>query len=424
MSNRLSPFDKSLKQVMENYELPYAPSAWKDLEKRLSRSKTGNYAWIVALAAATIFTAGFAFVIYRASFETAEASLANSKSLPFTEFIATQELTVDPKNPENEADIAERESLAVHSFSANAQNQEIAVSAYRSRNSAVNADSNLSASRSQSAVTQENNNANVVSIENKKESSSLSIAASVSSACEGSSVDFQAANGPGEGAYLWNFGDGNFSSAQNPKHVYSKPGVFDISLSITYKDGQIKTKVMEDFVTINPAPNADFEWQYVNDPGLEPTIKLVNTSEFANSFEWTFEDGEKSKVISPIVSYSNKGRHPIVLKVSNDKGCSDSKVAYITIDSDYKLQAREKMQVGKEEFMPEALKQGKINFKLTVYSGAKPIFETSNKAKGWNGTLPNGNMAEAGQQFPWIVIIRNDTTNEEKYYSGIVTIVP
>jgi hypothetical protein len=33
-------------------------------------------------------------------------------------------------------------------------------------------------------------------------------------------------------------------------------------------------------------------------------------------------------------------------------------------------------------------------------------------------------MAAAGQQYPWIVIITNASTNEEKYFSGLLNIVP
>jgi hypothetical protein len=61
---------------------------------------------------------------------------------------------------------------------------------------------------------------------------------------------------------------------------------------------------------------------------------------------------------------------------------------------------------------------------MTIYNGEQPIYETTNKSKGWDGKLPSGTSASAGQQFPWIVIIYNEATKEEKYFSGIVTILP
>ncbi len=41
--------------------------------------------------------------------------------------------------------------------------------------------------------------------------------------------------------FQWDFGDGNTSKEPNPVHVFSKPGVFDVVLTVTDKDKQINT---------------------------------------------------------------------------------------------------------------------------------------------------------------------------------------
>jgi hypothetical protein len=115
----------------------------------------------------------------------------------------------------------------------------------------------------------------------------------------------------------------------------------------------------------------------------------------------------------------------IALEVHNEWGCSDSKIKYVVINQEYNLMAPNSFNpTAKETFMPEALKQGKTQFKLTVYNGEQPIYETNNKAKGWDGRLPGGQIADSGKAYPWIVIIYNETTKEEKYFSGTVTVLP
>jgi hypothetical protein len=39
--------------------------------------------------------------------------------------------------------------------------------------------------------------------------------------------------------YLWRFGDGQISTEENPYHKYEKPGSYNVSLSVTSRDGCI-----------------------------------------------------------------------------------------------------------------------------------------------------------------------------------------
>jgi PKD repeat protein len=255
--------------------------------------------------------------------------------------------------------------------------------------------------------------------------SALSVEINMKSTCAGGEIEFTAHNGPKEGSYLWNFGDNCFDQRSNLKHKYTKPGVYSVSLSVTNKrDGMMTTTVMKDLITVHPSPTADFEWNFINGAMEEPTVKIVNISENASEYQWMFSDGTSSNDISPIRSYTEKGKQTILLQVSNEFGCVDKKVKYINFNEDYNLKAPEKFSPSKETFMPEGLKQGKSNFKLTVFNGEQPIYETTSKSKGWDGKLPSGVSASTGQQFPWIVIIYNEATKEEKYFSGIVTILP
>lgn len=421
MSQKLGPFEENVKQVMEHFELPYAPSAWSDLEQRLDRKAVNNYSWVVAMLAAALFTSAGIYLYYDVNvlrtaasggwkagrFEqkvavrpgsmiagTAKADLDDS----FLTTDTADALSESPKNPQ------ETKRLVQWSDSRKAQEP------------SLTAENQINSNQTTTSETATNGATGV---------GLLGIKANVSSACAGTTVDFNASNGPSKGSYLWNFGDGHFSSKANPQHSYAKPGVYDVSLSVTnLEDGQIRTKVLEDFIRIQAAPKADFEWQFVNGPTDEPTVKLVNTSENAHAYEWRFEDGSTSQAISPVLSYNQKGKHAITLEVTNEQGCKDIQIAYISIENDFNLGAPEKFTPGKDLFMPESLKQGKQNFKLTIYNGAKPIFESSNKSKGWNGKLPDGSYAVSGQQFPWIVIVKNEATNEEKYYSGLLTVFP
>jgi len=50
-------------------------------------------------------------------------------------------------------------------------------------------------------------------------------------------------------SWLWSFGDGGSSSAENPSHTYASPGVYTVSLTATNSVGS-NTKTMENYITI------------------------------------------------------------------------------------------------------------------------------------------------------------------------------
>jgi len=55
--------------------------------------------------------------------------------------------------------------------------------------------------------------------------------------------------------YLWSFGDGNSSNAQNPTHTYADTGNFSVGL-ISYTQNCSDTLIKS--VAVNPVPQANF----------------------------------------------------------------------------------------------------------------------------------------------------------------------
>ncbi len=49
--------------------------------------------------------------------------------------------------------------------------------------------------------------------------------------------------------WKWNFGDGAYSTAKNPKHTYSKPGIYSVKLTVSNKAGS-STKTKNNYINI------------------------------------------------------------------------------------------------------------------------------------------------------------------------------
>ncbi len=422
MSKIFTPFEEKVRQSMEGYETPFDAKSWNRLEKQIaSRGGSSNYSWIVALAAAAIFTGAGSYLIYEHGFKVSKAKGGYAFARFQDQIISNgSNNSISPTNENSlpaqllsDITLSQNADSGADKISGNTE------SAYIPLQDRFILQPHIDVSEVQNITPDQEK----VTISEENNSRDLKFATNVDKACVGYEVNFNLADSPSEGQYLWNFGDGTFSNKPNTAHRYSKSGVYDVSLSVTSEGGVIRTSVQRDIIVINPSPSADFEWEFVNDPTETPTVKIINISDNANEFSWNFGDGKESEEISPVRSYVDKGKHMVALTVSNEYGCTDSKVKYIPVNTEYKLEAQSKIALGTDIFMPQALKSGKVKFKMTVYQGSTPIFESVNKNKGWDGTSSDGNNVAPGQ-YPWIVILYNDRTNEEKYFSGLLTVIP
>jgi PKD repeat protein len=458
MSNNLSNFDQSIRKSIDGFDAPYDANSWSAMSSKLdaaSSSSSSNYLW-AAVAAAGLFAATGIYLYYHVQNAACEASLVGTTmkiergtaydgvAMKMKDSILSGGIAgVEVENGLDES-IVHNQSIGAQDLAMNANDgssTDLNTSSKDNSNSnAVGSDVNNSNKANWSVIdggnaTDNSEKVATAKVESKASTkdevaneNALAFAPSLSEACVGVEVTFDLQTGDVNGSYLWNFGDGNFSNAPNPTHKFAKSGSYDISLSVTSQDdGKIRSTTMKEMILINPKPNADFEWEFVNSPGHEPQVSFKNTSEMATDCHWVFDEKNTSTEINPSTSYDSKGRHVVLLSAENEFGCIDEKYAYISIDSDYNLLAQETMTPGVEGpqgvFMPLGLKKKDVDFKLTVYDNKQPIFESTNKFKPWDGQLPGGEFVESGS-YPWVVIIYNRYGEEEKYYSGTITITP
>lgn len=50
--------------------------------------------------------------------------------------------------------------------------------------------------------------------------------------------------------WYWDFGDGNTATEHQPSHVYPKPGIYTVSLTVTTKQGKSNIATLDDYITV------------------------------------------------------------------------------------------------------------------------------------------------------------------------------
>ena len=121
--------------------------------------------------------------------------------------------------------------------------------------------------------------------------------------------------------WLWEFGDGNTSSLQNPQHDYPIPGTYTVSLTVTSEDGA-DTETRTDLISVEALPPVA-AFSVSTSAGDAPlTVTFSDDSSQGtgtiNQWTWDFGDGNTSIESSPEHIYTEPGEYTVSLTVSDE----------------------------------------------------------------------------------------------------------
>jgi PKD repeat protein len=132
--------------------------------------------------------------------------------------------------------------------------------------------------------------------------------------------------------WLWDFGDGQFSTVQHPQHIYQSVDTFTVKLLVTNGAGSDSIVKTDYIITTPPAPAAAFTasalFVYPGDTIWFTDLSLHNPFDWL----WSFGNGDTSHLQNPWYVYTLPGVYSITLKVANANGTSElTKFMYIYV---------------------------------------------------------------------------------------------
>jgi len=120
--------------------------------------------------------------------------------------------------------------------------------------------------------------------------------------------------------YKWQFGDGIMmtSTEQNPVHTYTKPGIYNVTLTITTTPGVFATVTKQ--IVLTGTPVASFKANPT--AGSDPlTVQFTDTSSNKpTTWFWTYGDGQYGNERNPVHTYNSPGTYTVKLTATNKDG--------------------------------------------------------------------------------------------------------
>jgi len=149
-------------------------------------------------------------------------------------------------------------------------------------------------------------------------------------------VQFQDRSSGDPTGWWWDFGDGDYSREQNPGHVYTRPGMYPVTL-IVNTPYRREGFCVENMVVVGSPPFVEFQGEPVY--GIAPLEVQFSDLSSGNPSEWLwdFGDGDTSAEKNPMHAYISPGLYNVTLASGNDFwGDTTEKTGYIAVMQGYK----------------------------------------------------------------------------------------
>lgn len=136
--------------------------------------------------------------------------------------------------------------------------------------------------------------------------------------------------------FLWDFGDGNGSSDENPINQYTEIGLFNLALTLETNIPQCNSvKTFQEYIIIDQKQNVGFTIDSISPTCTFPTfLTLSNTGTIDTSYSylWNFGNGQTSTLPQPgNIEYFKDSTYTITLEVDNKQGCISKISKNVTI---------------------------------------------------------------------------------------------
>ena len=452
-----SEFEQTMKESVEGYEAPYNPAAWEAVSSQIGNSSS-LWKWVAGSAAAIGLLFGGIYMF--SDDDSANTTQQDTKEEKQTQIAANQheekttttfvnsvddtESTEEILTPNNAGQGDEVNHQANNGENTNSTNNGSTTSE-AGDNSTVfgpfspNVTDNLGNGHGvgNSAKGEEpnhnndnptNNDGNVVNNGDTTPETNQDVTHTysadfrcVSEGCEGSPIEFAAANLYGKVDYVWSFSDGTRKEGEFVTHSFQHEGDASVKLNVYKKNSNELLASEEQNLTINRNPNPDF---VVDQPStMIPTYNFINQTDHAD-INWEIDGMGKISKDQFEMTFREKGTYHAKLTATNEFGCTSTKETTIKVDNDYNLFAPNAFTPNattNRTFIPAALKILNKEFTMTIHAkDGSMVYQTQNANQPWDGRYTTDNRMAPEGVYVWIVQLKN-ANGEMETYKGTVT---
>lgn len=195
--------------------------------------------------------------------------------------------------------------------------------------------------------------------------------------------------------WQWSFGDGNYSTQQNPQNCYGDQGGYSVELLAVTAQGCKDSITINNMVNVIPGPVAGFTYGPQPTTLSNPTITFTDQST-GGTVEWYWSFGDNfgsSTVANPVWTYQDTGTYRVMQVVAGPNGaCPDTVFWDVVISPELLVWIPNSFSPNgngnNDRFMPVFSEIGYVrDFNMMIFDRwGNLIYQTADPGAGWDGT--------------------------------------
>ena len=251
--------------------------------------------------------------------------------------------------------------------------------------------------------------------------------------CNPSDITFMNTTDPQDvGNWTWKI-NGQYYYNEDPLTVtFDQVGSYHVWLEVESPYGCVNDIFVTDYITIYPDPDPEFSINPNPTTIYDTQVEFHNlTPGDYNTYEWIMPGGSPNYSTDeyPEVIYPEgvETDYPVTLIVTNEYGCIDTTIQYLSVLSDVLLYAPNIFTPDGDEFNEtwRVYMDGIdiYNFHLTMFNRwGEIVWESFNKEASWNGHYGGGGLVPDGT-YIWKIECREQVNDRKHEFHGHVTVL-
>lgn len=421
MNNENSGFEKLLKDKLSNFEYSYNHKDWQEFEKRLPKSPNSftspKNLWRLAVITAAVFVPLLAVLYFNSGHGKKNGDNnvaithnkinihANSVDGNRTKDNITINQNLNNSLKENKSDLTSANGSPINDLKESGENTKEKI-----YNNNSTSDNSTKTKRVDNTKAVSNQNTNIYTIPDY-------IAADIKEGCVPLKVQFTPLIISDTISYQWAFGDNKASTKKSPQHIYTKPGLFTVSLTVKFKKSGIVKKITYPLpIEVKATPIAKFSFTVDKETDI---FTFTDNSLNASVWSWSLGDRTSSTEQNPQHEYISDGLYNVQLIAYNNEGCSDTSVIKVTVKNKepfYLPTAYKPDDVNNSYFGPIGAKMSPDGYKFSIFSReGRLVFESTSLDKKWDGKIQGTNTDAPAGIYVCKITMKNKHGNLQDY---------
>jgi len=207
-------------------------------------------------------------------------------------------------------------------------------------------------------------------------------------------------------SFQWELGNERNSTQANPTIMYSEPGSYDVSLTVTGVNGCVNEYLIPGMIRVKRTPRAAFELSPDYTTFVDPEIYIEDLSDFATECMYSMGNGDTVFAFDHVYIYPDTGSYTVTQILRNEEGCVDTAFANVRVDFGFKVYIPSAFTPNDDGLNDLFKIEGEDfeDFTISIYNRWGQLLYTSYDAQnGWDGKTRLSNEVVPGGVYVYTI---------------------